>query len=149
MPTREMTVERRVFGTLNGAVEYHIEYTVYPGDDALPLRANFTAAQLLAANGAPSQVVFTNVSGAVRVYGRTLAGTSGTSGEYTHFRTNQGGDGYDIVFRDVPSTGAPVVRFYTLADVIADANGNPSQANFDAVTDFLVTYGDSAAGYVP
>lgn len=149
MPLREMTVERRVFGTINGAVEYHIEYTVYPGGDALPLRPpTFTAAQLLAANGAPSEAVFTNVSGAVRTYGRTLAGTNGTNGEYTHFRTNQAGDDYDVVFRDVPSAGAPIVRFYTLASVRA-AQGAPSEADFDAVTDFLVSYGDAAAGYVP
>ena len=144
MPIREMTVERRTVGTMNGAIEYHIRYSVRTSLLTDPLVAEFRAVDFLAAPGAPSQGTFLAVSGAVRAYGRALASTDDQHDEHTHFVTD--GDDYQIGYRYLPPSGAPITRAYTLAAVRA-APGAPSEADFDAVTDFLVSYGDAAAGY--
>ncbi|MEK9811403.1 MAG: hypothetical protein VW362_13200, partial [Candidatus Nanopelagicales bacterium] len=141
-----MTVDRRVFGTIDNAVEFHIHYVVRADAASDAKTADFRATALLAAPGAPSEGVFTAVSGAVRLYGRTLAGASDANDEHTRFVS--AGDDYDIVYRNIPSSGAPITSTYTLAAVRA-APGAPSAEDFAAVTDFLVSFGDSAAGYVP
>ena len=146
MPIREMTVQRRVDGTIDGAVEYHLRYSVRASVLTDPLVAEFRALDMLAAPGAPSQGVFLAVSGAVRAYGRAAASTDDQHDEHTHFFTD--GDDYQIGYRYLPPSGPPITRTYTLAAVRA-APGAPSAEDFDAVTDFLVSYGDSAAGYVP
>lgn len=146
MPLREMTVQRRVDGTIGGAVEYHLRYSVRASVLTDPLVAEFRALELLAAPGAPSEATFLAVSGAVRAYGRAAASTDDQHDEHTHFFTDD--DDYQIGYRYLPPSGPPITRTYTLAAVRA-APGAPSAEDFDAVTDFLVSYGDSAAGYVP
>ncbi len=146
MPIREMTVQRRVDGTIDGAVEYHIHYSVRTDALTEPKTKDFRALDMLAAPGAPSQGVFLAVSGAVRAYGRAAASTDDQHDEHTHFFTD--GDDYQIGYRYLPPSGPPITRTYTLAAVRA-APGAPPAEDFDAVTDFLVSYGDSAAGYVP
>jgi len=141
-----MTVQRRVDGTIDGAVEYHLRYSVRASVLTDPLVAEFRALDMLAAPGAPSQGVFLAVSGAVRAYGRAAASTDDQHDEHTHFFTD--GDDYQIGYRYLPPSGPPITRTYTLAAVRA-APGAPPAEDFDAVTDFLVSYGDSAAGYVP
>jgi hypothetical protein len=141
-----MTVQRRVDGTIDGAVEYHLRYSVRTSVLADPLVAEFRAIDMLASPGAPSQGTFLAVSGAVRAYGRAAASTDDQHDEHTHFFTD--GDDYQIGYRYLPPSGPPISKTYTLAAVRA-APGAPSAEDFDAVTDFLVSYGDSAAGYVP
>lgn len=148
MPIREMNVERRRDGTIDGAIEYHIQYSVRPDPVSAPLRApEFLAAALLAAPGAPSETVFVATSGAVRAYGRALASTDDQHDEHVRFVTSDAAT-FSIVYRYLPPSGAPVIRTYDLASVIA-APGAPSQGDFDAMTAFLISYGDAAAGYAP
>jgi hypothetical protein len=147
MTIRELTVERRVVGTVNQAEEYHCHYVVRASEDAYAYSAYFMIIQVVTwANGSPSAGVFQAVSTAVRLFGRALAGADGTHDEHTKFRTN--GAGYDIQYRDIPPIGAtPPAVSYTLADVIASP-GAPPQASFDAVVSALVTFGDTASGFV-
>ena len=146
MPLREMTVQRRVDGTIDGAIEFHIRYVVRADLLTDPKVAEFKALDLLAAPGAPSQGTFLAVSGAVRSYGRAAAGTDDQHDEHTHFNTD--GDDYQIGYRYMQPSGPPITRTYTLAAVRA-APGAPSAEDFDAVIAHLISYGDAAAGYVP
>lgn len=147
MTIRHMTVERRVVGTINQAETYAIHYVVRADEDTPAKAADFmVAAVVAAAGGNPSPTVFTNVSAAVRLYGRTLAGTDGTHDEHTEF-SDDGAGGYNIMYRDIPPTGESTPpQYYTLAAVKA-APGAPSGADFDAVIAALISFGDAAAGY--
>lgn len=147
MPVRKMKVERRIFGTVDGAEEFHCRYTV--GSDVDGLVANFTLAEAIAAaGGSPSEATILAVVGALQAHGRALAGTGGTNDERATIETADAVT-FTLKFRDVPSSGlGPPPVEYTIADVIADP-GAPSQGDFDAVIAFFLDYGDSAAGYVP
>jgi len=141
-----MTVERRIVGTINQAESFHCHYMVRASEEAEAKAADFTiAAVVAAAAGSPSALVFQNVSNAVRLFGRALAGTDGTHDEHTKFTT--AGASYNIQYRDIPPTGGGTPpQFYSLAEVIA-TDGSPSQADFDAVTAALIAFGDAAANY--
>lgn len=146
MPIRELTIERRLVGTVGQTETFHCHYVVRTSEETEAKAADFTILQVVtAAAGSPSALVFQNVSNAVRLFGRTLAGTDGTHDEHTKFTT--AGASYNIQYRDIPPVGdATPPQFYSLAEVIA-ADGSPSQADFDAVTAALIAFGDAAASY--
>ena len=146
MPIRELTIERRLVGTVGQAESFHCHYVVRTSEETEAKAADFMISQVVtAAAGSPSALVFQNVSAAVRLFGRTLAGTDGTHDEHTKFTS--AGASYNIMYRDIPPVGASTPpQFYTLAEVIA-ADGSPSQADFDAVTAALTAFGDAAANY--
>lgn len=146
MPIRELTIERRLVGTVGQTESFHCHYVVRTNEETEAKAADFTIAQVVtAAAGNPAAIVFQNVSNAVRLFGRTLAGTDGTHDEHTRFTT--AGASYNILYRNIPPVGdATPPQFYTLAEVIA-ADGSPSQANFDDVVASFVAFGDAAAGW--
>ena len=146
MPIRELTIERRLVGTVGQTESFHCHYVVRTSEETEAKAANFTILQVVtAAAGSPSAPTFQNVSNAVRLFGRTLAGTDGTHDEHTRFTS--AGASYNIMYRDIPPVGdATPPQFYSLAEVIA-ADGSPSQADFDAVTAALIAFGDAAADY--
>lgn len=150
MPVRKMKVERRIFGTVDGAEEFHCRYTV--GQDVEGLAANFTLAQAIYAAsqtpGAPSEATILACVGALQAHGREIAGTDGTNDERATIETDDAVN-FTLKFRDVPSAGnGPPPVTYSIADVIADP-GAPSEGDFADVITFFVGYGDAAAGYVP
>ncbi len=148
MPVRKLNVERRVFGTVNGAEEYHCHYVVGEGDAAKP--AWFTVADVIQSAsetpGAPDEATITSCIGALQLYGRALAGASGDNDERAQLATSDGTT-FAVRFRDVPPTGnSPPPVDYTIAEV-AGSPGAPSEEDFAAVAAFFMSFGDSAAGY--
>lgn len=147
MPIRRMTVYRRIVGTVNQAEEFHLHYVVRTDDATEAKAADFRALDLLGEPGAPSEATFANVSGAVRLYGRTLAGKDGSEDEETEFESIAGSDDFVIWYRSVPSTGTADPRKRYLLSAVKAAPGAPSEADFDAVVDAIIAYGDDASGY--
>lgn len=147
MTIRNMSVDRRVNGTVDGAEVFSCHYVVRANVDAAAKPADFTAAAVIvAAAGTPSPTVFGNVIGALQLYGRGLLSSPDTNDEEARI-TDDGAGSYNILFRSIPPVGEAIAPArYTLADVKA-APGAPSSADFDDVIAAFVSYGDAAAGY--
>ena len=147
MPIREMTVTRRTRGTINQAVEIHIHYVVRTDESATAKPADFRAITLLAAPGAPSALVFSNVSEAVRAYGRAEVGGTTADDEHTRFESTDDPDEFVIWYHNTAPVGESLPPARYLLSTVKAEPGAPSEADFDAVVDFLISYGDAAAGY--
>ena len=147
MTIRDMSVDRRVNGTVDGAEVFSCHYVVRASLDAAAKPADFTAEQVIAdAAGSPSPAVFANVIGALQLHGRAALSSPDTNDEEARI-TDDGAGSYNILFRSIPPVGEAIAPArYTLADVKA-APGAPDGADFDAVIAAFVTFGDAEAGY--